>query len=73
MKVVGGTDYVKSCPENERGFLEASRLAQIHVVFMSIEEPRNQGQNNTVDIPLFIRLSGGRALCIGLGLPANKQ
>jgi hypothetical protein len=71
LRVVPGADYVKNCPENERGFLEASVLPRVHVVYMDINEGQNQ--NNTTQIPLFIRLGGGRALCIGLGFPAEKQ
>jgi hypothetical protein len=70
LKVVPAAEYVKAAPENERGFLEASRLAQIHVVFTRVQEGKNDKQETIV--PLFIRISGGRARCIGLGLPAGK-
>jgi HEAT repeat protein len=71
IKVVPGGEYAKGAPEAERAFLEASRLAQVHVVYTTVQEGANQQEDAT--IPLFIRISGGRARCIGFGLPAMKQ
>jgi hypothetical protein len=71
LKVVPGSEYVKGAPEAERTFLDASRLAQIHVVYTTVQEGQNQQQETT--LPIFIRISGGRARCIGFGLPNVKQ
>jgi hypothetical protein len=61
-KVVSAAEYMKAAQEQERNFLEASRPAQIHIVFADIF-----AMGNTESIPLYIRISGGRARCIGAG------
>ncbi len=65
-KVIPAAEYVKSAPEVERGFLEAARLAQIHIVYVEINEG---GGPQGVALPFFVRISGGRARCLGFGNP----
>jgi HEAT repeat protein len=66
-KIVPATEYLKNAPEQERSFLEASRPAQVHVVYVEIVDgPGAGGPQQT--LPLFIRISGGRAKCIGLSI-----
>jgi hypothetical protein len=70
-KVVSAAEYLKGAPEQERGFLEASRPAQVHIVFVDIMEGPGTGRQEA--IPLFVRISGGRAKCIGFGIPRNAN
>jgi hypothetical protein len=67
-KVISAAEYMKTAPEQERGFLEASRPAQVHVVYVDINEGAGGGGPNQ-SLPLFVRISGGRAKCIGIGFP----
>jgi hypothetical protein len=64
-KVVPAAEYAKTAPEVERGFLEAARIAQIHVVYIEITE----GGGPQAALPFFVRISGGRARCLGFGNP----
>jgi len=64
-KVIPASEYMKTAVDFERNFLEASRPAQVHIVYMDIVEGGNREQG----IPFFIRISGGRAKCIGFGNP----
>jgi hypothetical protein len=63
-KIVPAAEYVNGAAENERNFLEAARIAQVHVIYVTIQEG---GQ--PLALPFFMRISGGRARCIGIGLP----
>ena len=58
---------MKNAPEPERTFLEASRPAQVHVVYIELNEGGGGQPGQTIQI--FIRISGGRAKCIGIGFP----
>jgi HEAT repeat protein len=62
-KVVGATEYMKTIPEQERNFLEAARPAQIHIVYVEIRD-----RGNMENITMYMRISGGRAKCIGVGV-----
>jgi hypothetical protein len=62
-KVVSAADYMKTAPQPEASFLETSRPAQVHIVYVDAVE-----KGNTQSLPLFIRISGGRAKCIGAGI-----
>jgi HEAT repeat protein len=66
-KVISGAEYIKGAPEAERNFLEASRVAQVHVVYLELRE--GGGNQRGEMLPLFMRISGGRARCIGAGNP----
>jgi HEAT repeat protein len=68
-KVISAAEYLKGTSEQERGFLEGSRPAQVHVVYVDITEGPGAGRQEA--IPLFVRISGGRAKCIGFGIPRN--
>jgi HEAT repeat protein len=63
-KVMPASEYVNGAQEKERAFLEAARIAQVHVVYITIEEG-----GGPQALPFFIRISGGRAKCIGIGVP----
>jgi hypothetical protein len=63
-KTVSGAEYVRTAPDTERDFLESARIAQITVVYMDI----NEG-GRPESAPFFMRISGGRARCIGIGQP----
>jgi len=67
VKVVPAVEYIKGASENERGFLEAARVAQVHVVYLNVQEG---DRSEELGLPLFIRISGGRARCIGIGTPS---
>jgi HEAT repeat protein len=71
VKIVPAVEYIKAAPENERSFLESSRLAQVQIAYVTVQEGNNMDQE--IGLPLFIRLSGGRAKCIGIGQPAGKN
>jgi hypothetical protein len=65
-KIVPGVEYIKSAGDVERTFLENARVPQVQVVYVDVKEgPAQQLQV----IPIFVRISGGRALCIGIGNP----
>jgi HEAT repeat protein len=64
--VIPAAEYLKNAPENERNFLEASRPSQVHIVYVDLQEGNRNRQDS---LPLFIRISGGRARCIGFGNP----
>jgi len=66
-KVVSAAEYLKSAGDKERAFLEASRPAQVHVVYLLVQE----GMGQQEAIPIFVRLSGGRARSIGIGMPSG--
>jgi hypothetical protein len=66
-KVLSAAEFMKNATEQERNFLEASRPAQVHVVYVDLVEGPGAGGPNQ-SLPLFIRISGGRALCIGLSV-----
>jgi hypothetical protein len=68
-KVVSAAEYLKGAPEVERNFLEANRPSQVHVVYLDFQEGN---QTRTENIPLFIRISGGRAKCIGFANPRGN-
>jgi HEAT repeat protein len=63
-KIMPASEYVLNAQESERNFLEASRIAQVHIVYVTIEEG-----GGPQSLPFFMRISGGRARCIGIGLP----
>jgi hypothetical protein len=63
-KVMPASEYVHNAQETERNFLEASRIAQVHIVYVTIEEG-----GAPQSLPFFMRISGGRARCIGIGMP----
>jgi HEAT repeat protein len=66
-KIISAAEYMKTAPEQERVFLEAARPAQVHIVYIQIiDGPGGGGPQQT--LPLFIRISGGRAKCIGLSI-----
>jgi hypothetical protein len=65
-KVVPAAEYAKSANENELGFLQSARIAQVQVVYTEIQEGPAQRK---IVIPIYIRISGGRALCLGFGNP----
>ena len=70
-KVVPAAEYVKNASEQDRSFLEAARVVQIHIVYVDIQE----GGTQNIEIPVFMRISGGQARCLGFGNPrvqANK-
>jgi hypothetical protein len=71
-KVISAAEYMKNAAEQERTFLEASRPAQVHVVYVAIVEGPGGGGPEQ-QIPLFVRISGGRAKCIGLGNPRGQM
>jgi HEAT repeat protein len=64
-KVITAAEYIKTAPEEQRGFLEASRPAQVYVVFVQPLEGPGGGRDEV--IPFFMRVSGGKAKCIGAG------
>jgi hypothetical protein len=64
-KVVTCAEYMRGAPEQERSFLEASRPAQVHVVYVELLEGPGAGRGQ--QLGLYIRISGGRAKCIGIG------
>jgi HEAT repeat protein len=64
--VVPGSEYVKNAPETERNFLEMARVAQIQIVYVDINEGRDVA-------PFFMRISGGRARCIGFGQSRSEK
>jgi HEAT repeat protein len=63
-KIMPASEYVLNAQESERNFLEAARIAQVHIVYVTIEEG-----GGPQSLPFFMRISGGRARCIGIGLP----
>jgi HEAT repeat protein len=64
-KVVSAAEYLKVTSEQERSFLEASRPAQVHIVYVDLLEGPGGGRQEALTV--FIRISGGRAKCIGIG------
>jgi hypothetical protein len=60
-KIISAAEYLKGAAEQERAFLEAARPAQVHVVNVRLY---NEGGGARA-LGLFIRISGGRAKCIG--------
>ena len=67
-RVMPAVEYVKNAPENERNFLEMARVAQVQIVFVSVNEG---GRDEKA--AFFVRISGGRARCIGLGQPRAEK
>ncbi|HYV39269.1 MAG TPA: HEAT repeat domain-containing protein [Gemmataceae bacterium] len=68
VKVISGAQYLKTASERDKGFLQTARIAQVQVVYIEAYEG---GQRQPEVLPLYIRISGGKGLCIGFGEPAR--
>jgi hypothetical protein len=68
IKVVSGAQYFKTASEREKAFLQTARIAQVQVCFIEAHEG---GQRQPEILPLYIRISGGKGLCIGFGEPTR--
>jgi hypothetical protein len=71
-RVLSAAEYLKGARDGERKFLEAVRPAHIRVVCVDLSGSPVEGEVQETHA-VFIRISGGRPRCVGIGRPPQVR